>query len=84
MIGKYESQEKFEAALRNRLNSLIQLYNKGEEFPFRVRILGFPVTSFNCEDELLNRIKEMCEILHEPYPDIIKKVGNTTIEMRML
>jgi hypothetical protein len=84
MIGHYKTYEEYENALRERLNSLITLFNEETDFPFAVRILGFPVTRFGSREELIFRIKEICDILHEPYPVIKEITEQYEREVRIL
>ena len=83
MIGKY-TYEKYEKALRNRLDTLVKLFNKEREYPFQARFLGFPVSRFNTREEIIHRIKEICEILHEPYPILIEETERYSKEIRIL
>lgn len=84
MIGRYKIYESYINALRKRLDSLVHLYNTETEFPFQVRILGFPTTRFYDREELVRRIKELCEILHEPLPTIVIETEDYTKEVRIL
>ena len=83
MIGKYETYEQYESALKNRLSNLIELFNKIKRkeysYPTNFQMLGFGRLKINSEDEHLDRIKEICECLHLEYPDIIIKQDNSTI-----
>jgi glutathione peroxidase-family protein len=84
LIGEYKEYIDYEFALKNRLASLINLYNTEKDYPFRVRILGFPVTNFINKEELAKRIKELCEILHMPYPELEEIRGDTKRVMKIL
>jgi len=85
MIGKYKTYEKYEEALRTRLKSLVTLFNKHQEdYPFSVQIYGFKPLCVNSEKEMIAKIIELCDCLHEPYPIITEETNNAKIEYKLL
>ena len=83
MIGKYQTYEQYETALKNRLNNLIELFNKIKRkeysYPINLQMIGFGRLKINSEEEHMGRIKELCDCLHLEYPNIIIKQDNSTI-----
>ena len=60
--------------LREKLKSLIKLYNNGK-YPIKVRILGFGNLKIDSREELLGRIRELAELTqtnYMPETEIIK------------
>ena len=84
MIGDYKRYEDYEKALRTRLDSLINLFNTETEYPYQVRILGFELLRVNSEEELVARIKELCQLLHVPFPLLVEETERYTKEARIL
>lgn len=59
--NKYDLNSYF-TALYNRLDNYVYIFNL-KQFPFKERMLGFPFSGFDNEDECFYRIKELCELL---------------------
>lgn len=51
-------------SFKTRLESLKQLSQTMKEYPFRARILGFPLLVIDTKEELIGRIKELEDILN--------------------
>jgi len=75
MIGKYKSYEQYERAIKRRLYSLIDIYNRIEagtdRLPHRYLFLGFPKLIVHHKKEVLLRIMELCDMLHLKYPPMV-------------
>jgi len=49
--------------LKNRLKSLLELYDTQAFYPFRARVLGFYTLYVRDQEDLRSRIRELCDIL---------------------
>ncbi len=58
--------------LKNRMNNLIMLFNKKLEYPYKARVLGFPILRVESENDLKSRIRELSEILQVQVNSIAK------------
>ncbi len=73
-------------SLKERLKSLIGLYNIGE-FPIKVKILGFGTSCIEDKRELLSRIKELANIVGETFTlemEETKMNNGTTIKKEVI
>ena len=50
--------------LLNRHTNLLALLNKHLEYPFKVRMVGFPLLQLHSEEDLKSRIRELSDILN--------------------
>lgn len=84
MIGHYETYEKYETALKKRLQSLKDVFNRIEsgkdKLPQNYRFLGFPMMKVKSKEEIKIRIKELSECLHVEKPTIKTETERYTKE----
>lgn len=75
MIGKYKTYEKYEQALRNRRKNLMDIMNRilagKDKLPISYPCMGFRKLELKSMNDLISRISEISDILHEPVPVIV-------------
>lgn len=82
LFDRYPVSNDLQVVLNSRLCSMLRLLNnQNQVYPFKAVVLGFPAMIVKDRDELMCRIRELCDVLgfemvkDVDYPDELKNMA---------